>query len=746
MIDRPVARVCLGIALLLTAIGRPRDATAQPPQVAPATSGPTTVPAGAFDPSLAGAKYLDDRVPLDQRVDDLFARLTPTEKASLLHGPSEMEMGGLPRVGLRSFGTTDGPQGVRGVPATAFPCGLAMAATWDPAAVADVGAAIAEEALSTGSRMQLGPGLNVMRSPLGGRDFEYYGEDPFLAGQIAAGYVRGMQGRGVAACAKHFVGNEQERWRTTINVTIPERALREIYARPFEICCREAQPWAVMAAYNKFDGDYCCHSAHLLVDLLRDDWHWDGQVVSDWGAWHGTTKAVNGGSDIEMGGWTNAKRDAATVAAVAAGRIRQDRFDAAVRANLRLFFRVGAIALPSAPQPTGSINTPAHQAVAERVAEAATVLLKNDGGLLPLDAGRVRSVAVVGPAADWAFQTEDLRVSGGSGAVFPPHEVTPVEGIRRRLGTGVTVTTVPGYRYTRARTDADVTDVDLPAAVAAAKGADVAIVCVGTNHSYDRESLGWGTVPGADRPDLDPIGPAAELIAAVRAVNPRTVVVLSGTGPVSVEPWIDGVPAVLECWYPGMEGGTALARVLFGDVDPSGRLPCTFGRRLADWKCQTMGPTVFPGTGNNGAESYDDGIWVGYRWFDHAGIAPRFPFGFGLSYTTFRTSDLHVSTATDGGLSATVAVTNTGNRPGVDVAELYVSPPASPVERPVRELAGFARVALDPGQTRQVTIAVDRRSLAYWGEGGWVVTPGAYRVAVGASSRDLPVTASVDVR
>jgi beta-glucosidase len=739
-----VGLVPLVTLLLLVVLTVPRPATGADPQVAGTTTRDATEPT-AIDPALVSAKFRDARLPIEARIDDLLPRLTPVEKASLLHGIDDMRMGGIPRIGLSAFGTTDGPQGVRGPAATEFPSGIAMAASWDPQLVEHATTAMAEETLAAGSRMQLGPGVNIMRTPLGGRSFEYMGEDPVLAGEVAAGYVRGLQGRGVSACVKHFTGNEQERWRTTANVVMPERALREIYAKPFEICVRDGHPWAIMAAYNKLDGDYCCQSHHLLSDLLRADWHWDGQVVSDWGAWHDTTRAVNAGCDIEMGGFNKPSRDRAVAAMVEGGTIHRDAFDAAVRATLRLMFRVGAFD-PAAP--VGRINTPDHQATASDLAASAVVLLKNDGGALPLDPAKVRRVAVIGPAADWRFTGRTLQVSGGSGAVFPPYEVTALQGLRARLGPGVEVTYAAGYTYGWDRAHAVATPLDLPAAVAAARGADAAIVCVGTNHTYDRESLGWGDVPGADKPDLNLIGPATELVRAVAAANPRTVVVLTTGGPANVEDWIDAVPAVVEAWYPGMEGGNAITSVLVGDVNPSGRLPCTFGRKLDDWLCHTMGPTVFPGTGNKGTERYDDGIWVGYRHFDHAGIDPRFPFGFGLSYSTFTLGGLAVDTLPEGSYAARVAVPNSGPRDGSDVVELYVEPPPGPVERPVRELEGFAKVAVPAGATRVVAIPFTRASLAYWSDAdhGWAVPPGRYTVRAGHSSRDLMAGVPLDVR
>lgn len=732
-------RVWLGLGVCSAFISSMLQAD-EPSQIV--TSGATTAPATQVmvTEDVSHAPFRDQKLPLDQRVDDLFARLTPMEKAALLHGASSDTTLAIPRLGLLPIRMTDGPQGVRGPKATKFPSGIALAATWDIPLVEQMGSALGEETLGAGFNVILGPGLNIMRTPLGGRNFEYMGEDPVLSGKTAGAYIRGVQSAGASACPKHYTGNEQERWRTTMSIDMSERALREIYAKNFEIAFEEGKPWSMMAGYNKFRGEYCCHSSHLLVDLMRKDWKWDGLATSDWGAWHGTVPAVNGGCEIEMGGWTDTKRDEAVVKNVESGKIKKDMFDSAVKSNLRFLIRLGAVN----QLPKGSINTPEHQAVARRVAAESIVLLKNNDHLLPLDAAKINKIAVVGPAANYKFATNILEESGGSGAVFTPYEITPLQGIKNAVGKNAEIVYTAGFSYLPPATTVpslDIPENGITEATALAAQADVAIVCVGTNHRYDREAIGWGDVAGSDKPDLELIGPSVDLIKAVQKANPKTIVLLINGAPVSVEQWHEQVPAIVEAWYPGIEGGNAIADVLFGNINPSGKLPCTFGKKLTDWKCHTMTPEVFPGTGNNGKETYSDDIWVGYRHFDRDNIEPRFPFGFGLSYTTFTYGQLDITTNADDA-KITFTVTNTGQRAGSEVAQLYVSAPKSPVERPLRELKGFAKVHLKPGESQQVTLTVRKKDLAYWDEqaSGWSVVPGNYILLVGSHSRNLPLS------
>lgn len=696
------------------------------------------------DPALAGSKYLDPKAPVEERVNDLFSKLTPEEKAALIHGCSGMGYGAIPRIGLPEILMTDGPQGVRldKGSATAMPCGLAMAATWNPELAGRVGAVFGDECRALNRRVFLAPGVNIMRTPLGGRNFEYMGEDPVLAGRIAAACVRGVQSQGVAACVKHWNGNEQEHWRTTINVEMDERALREIYAPAFEIAVREGGAWSIMPSYNRFRGDYACASRHLNREILRGQFGFDGALVSDWGAWHDDKSCIEGGCTIEMPSGKNPGRDRKIAERVARGEINQADFDDAVRRNLRLLFRVGAFD----EWKPGTLNTPEHQRTAREAAAEAVVLLKNDGALLPFDPVGVRTIAVIGPNAD-QFQTmadgSNLHVRGGSGATRPPYEVTPLAALRQRFGDKVRYAPGIVFKPGPGNTIATVADpAAMDAAVGLAKSADIVLFFGGTHHGYDREAIGWGDVPNSDKPDLELPGPQAELIKRIAAANPKTVVVLVNGAPVSVEQWHDKIPAIVEAWYGGMEAGNAIIDILTGVVNPSGKLPCTFGRKLEDWPCHALGKESFPGTGNNGVVKYLDSIWVGYRAFDRDGTEPRFPFGFGLSYTTFKTGKPKLSAsrlAAGASIVVTATVKNTGRRAGAEVVQLYVAPCKPSVPRPPKELKGFQKVFLQPGEIKTLEFTVTPRDLSFWdaAANGWKAEPGSFEIQIGNSSRHI---------
>jgi len=696
------------------------------------------------DAALLGAKYLDSKSPLEDRVADLFAHLLPAEKVALIHGCGDMGYGNIPRIGLPEVLMTDGPQGVRleAGKATAFPCGLAMAATWNPSILEQAGAAIGEECRALNRRIFLAPAVNIMRTPLGGRNFEYMGEDPYLSGKSAAALIRGVQSQGIAACVKHWNLNEQEHWRHTINVECDERALREIYSPAFEAAAREGKVWAVMSAYNRFQGDFCTTSKHLNLDILDREFGFDGALISDWNAWHNDKLAIEGGCTIQMPSEQDAVRDSRIVAFIACGEISSSALDEAVRRNLRLLFRIGAFDAKSG----GSINTPAHQQISRQAATESIVLLKNGGNLLPLDNKKLKKIAIIGPNADQCQTMADgskLIARGGSGATRPPFETTPLAALKARFGEKIVY--APGMSFEKKLPSAD----PVAEAIAAAKSADTVIFFAGTDHDYDREFLGWGEMKGADKPGLELIGPQADLIQKIAAVNSNTIVVLVNGSPVSVEQWQAQVPAIVEAWYGGMEGGNAIADILFGDANPSGKLPCTFGKKLDDWLCHQLGAESFPGTGDNGVVKYLDGIWVGYRHFDEDGIEPRFPFGWGLSYTSFDYGKLVLSTSTmssDKTLTVSIPVTNTGKRAGAEVVELYVHEDKPALSRPPQELKGFAKLLLQPGETKKALFTIQRRDLSFWDDAShnWKATPGRFEVRIGASSRDIRAVAEFD--
>lgn len=695
------------------------------------------------DVSMAGAPYRNENLPIEQRVEDLYKRLTEEEKASLLHGCSGYEYGDNVRIGLNKFVMADAHLGVRlggDLRSTYFPCGMAMASTWNQELISQVGEVIASECKATNARMILGPAVNIVRTPLGSRSFEYFGEDPYLTGKIGAAFIKGCQSNGVATSLKHWLFNDQEWARTVIDVDAPERALREIYAKPFEIAVRDANPWTIMCAYNKVRGKWAGHQREKLNRILYDEWKWDGTMVSDWGAWHGDEGAVNGGCYLEMPSSKNADKDKTIVQKVRAGKINRAYFEEAVKRNIHLAMRVGAFTKPI----EGRLNAPEHQAIARQVAREGIVLLKNDSNILPLDPAKIKKIAVIGPNADQIhtmIDGADVHQRGGAAAGRPPYEKTPLAGVVEIFGKDK-VLYAPGFSFgtSKFKSFPDMPEMD---PVDAAKAADVVLFVGGTDHTYDRERAGWGVLNDSDKPDLNLKGDQVGLLNKVLQANPRTVVALVNGSQVQVEEWIDRVPALLELWYGGMDAGTAMAEVLSGKVNPSGKLPCTFGKRLLDWKSHSEGFLSYPGEfrkdKDNPYQYYSDGIWVGYRHFDKAGIEPRFPFGFGLSYTSF---SIEAAPSDSAAGKFSVKLTNTGQREGAETVQCYLSKPEGDgVAMPVRELIRFQKVNLKPGQSTVVSFELSNDDKRYWDEkkNSWQIMPGEYKVWVGHSSRNLPV-------
>ena len=692
------------------------------------------------DPPL----YLDPSQPREARVSDLLSRMTLEEKVSLVHGDSSFTTPAIPRLGIPRRWMSDGPHGVREEISpdswraanrtddysTWMPVGINLAATWDPDAAQAEGTAIGQEALKRGKQIMLGPAINIMRTPLNGRNYEYFGEDPYLAGRIAVGYIQGVQSQGVASCVKHFAANNQETQRTSVDVEMDDRTLYEIYLPAFKAAVQEGGAWAVMSAYNKFRGQYCSENDLLLNTILKGQWGFQGLVMSDWSAVHDTRGAATVGVDLEMG--TNKPFDQFYLAQPYLDGLEQAAYPMSVlndkvRRNLREMFAVGVFD----SRPAGAINTAEHQATARRVAEEGIVLLKNDKNALPLDAAQIKSIAVIGDdaAAHFAY-------GGQSAAIKTLYEITPLDGLLKRAGGQLDIMFSQGYKPpVGRRADAAQDPALLERAVRVASQADVAVVVAGLNHSYDSE--------GTDRPDLKlPYG-QDELIRRVAQANPRTIVVVMSGGPTEM-PWLAQIPAVVQAWYPGMEGGNALAAILFGDVDPSGKLPCTFPQRLADSPTEAL--ASYPG--RNGVERYTEGLLVGYRWFDTKNIAPLFPFGHGLSYTTFKYSGLRFVPGQGPGSPVTTAkfeVTNTGARAGDEVAQVYVHEAHPNLPRPEQELKGFRRLALQPGETQTVAIPLGREAFAYYApsQSGWVAQQDNFEVLVGSSSRDIRLKGTV---
>lgn len=662
--------------------------------------------------------FRDTSLPLEERVSALLSELTVDEKLSLCAGRNFWETKPVPRLGIRSFRLTDGPRGVafhsarkRG---TAFPSGIALGASWDPDLARRMGQAIGRETRAAGCQGVLGPAVNLCRTPLCGRTFEYLTEDPHLNARLAAPFVQGVQSEGVAACLKHFVANNQETNRMRHSSQVSQRALRELYLPVFEAGVRDGGAWSVMAAYNAVNGVAACENEELLWEVLRQEWGFDGFVVSDWFAVRRTSSAeacLRAGLSLEMPGRGSRYRLGALRAAHRQGRIEEAALDRALRGLLRVMFRTGHIDAPPVRR-RGPISSPEHQALSREAAEAGITLLRNQGGLLPLDPGRLGKLAVLGPSAR---RRHGWPLWGGSSGVWPPHEVTPLRGIAEALGDRVEL-------------------------VGSAVEADVAIVCVGQSHRPGLDS------EVRDRSRLELPESQVALILRTAAENPNTVVVVVAGSPITMD-WADSVASILVAWYPGMEGGRAVANVLTGAAEPAGRLPVTFPRRLGDSPAHRSARS-FPGDARE--VHYDEGVFVGYRHFDREGIEPLFPFGHGLSYTRFEYSDLELETSRWEGeatLGLAFTLSNTGERDGTEVVQLYVGDPECGVPRPPRELKAFEKRFLRAGESVRVELRLSVRDLAYFDEErmGWRAEAGEFEVAVGASSRDLRLRATFEL-
>jgi beta-glucosidase len=668
---------------------------------------------------------------VEQRVDSVLAKMTLEEKILLLSGGKDgFSTQPIPRLGIPRLKMADGPQGVRNYgKACAFPCGAALAATWDVALAERMGRALGLEGRARGVHIQLGPGVNICRVPVCGRNFEYLGEDPYLTGRIVASWVRGIQSEGVAATVKHFACNNQERKRGTVSVQVDERTLREIYLPGFEAAVRpeEGGAWAIMSAYNRVNGVYCCSSDFLQKQALKHDWGFPGVVMSDWGACH-ATDAIAKGMDLEMPKGTYCNL-ASLKKALQSGEVKQADIDGAVRRILRLTFAMGfADAGHEQKRAELPLDSKDSAQAALEVARSALVLLKNKANLLPLDRSKVKRVAVYGPNA-----VKTPYGGGGSGAVTPFHSVDFADGIRKAAGDGVKVTVVPWFVPDPDPTEKNVAPFD----PAPAKEADAVVICAGLNQHLEAEAKDRNFELPADQ---------QELIRAVAAVNPHTVVVLNAGAGVGMLGWIDGVDAVFHAWYLGQEGGTALGEALFGDINPSGHLCDTFDRRFED----NPAAANYPGSEPPGGDppfpvvSYKEGIFVGYRGYDKAGKAPLFPFGHGLSYTTFEMSNLRVGGVRERAI-VYVRVTNTGKRAGAEVVQIYVGQKKCSVERPLRELKGFAKVMLKPGESKTVEIPLVWRAFTFWSPTlkTWTVEPGVFTIEAAESARDIRLTDTI---
>ncbi len=707
--------------------------------------------------------YLDCSKPVEQRVEDALSRMTLEEKIAVIHAQSKFSSPGVRRLGIAELWATDGPHGIRpevkwdewsqaswtNDSCVAFPALTCLAATWNGDMSRLYGESIGEEARYRGKSILLGPGVNINRTPLNGRNFEYMGEDPYLASVMVVPYIKGVQSNGVAACVKHYALNNQECNRHTVNVVVDDRALHEIYLPAFEAAVKVGGTWSIMGSYNLYKNQHACHNQYLLNDILKRDWAFDGVVVSDWGGTHDTAEAIRNGLDLEFGTWTDGLSKGAGNAydnyhmarpyleMIKRGEIGTGELDDKVRRVLRLMFRTSM----DRNRPYGSLCSPEHYAAARKIGGEGIVLLKNEREVLPLDLSKIKTIAVIGENA-----VKMMTVGGGSSSLKAQHEISPLDGLRNALEGKADVVYARGYvGHTKGDYDGvstgqnlrdDRTAGELTAeAVEAARKADCVIFVGGLNKSGKQDC------EGTDRQQLElPYG-QNELIAALAKANPNLVVV-NVSGNAVAMPWAGDVPAIVQAWYLGSEAGNALADVLTGRVNPSGKLPMTFPKRLEDIGAHSAGqyPGVERGDGSHVADCrYDEGIYVGYRWLDKNKIDPLFAFGHGLSYTTFGYGKAKAVRDGDGSLTVTVPVTNTGSRDGSEVVQLYVSDLKSSLPRPVKELKGFRKVSLKPGETVEVVFSLDDRSLSYYDadKSAWVCEPGEFEALVGSSSADI---------
>jgi beta-glucosidase len=813
---------------------------------------------------------------MSERIGNILEELSLDEKVALLSGASQWQTYSVERLRVPAIKMTDGPNGARGStfaggPTSAcFPVPIALAATWNVEVMEKVGEALAEEAKTKGAHMLLAPTVNIHRSPVNGRNFECYSEDPYLASRMAVAFIRGVQGQGVGATVKHFVCNDSEFERQTISSEVDLRTMREIYLPPFEAAVKEGRVWGVMAAYNRVNGTYASENPFLLTDILRGEWGFDGVAISDWYGTRSTAEAANAGLDLEMPGPTS-WRGLRLSSAVKAGEASPEAIDEAVRRVLRTISRAGVVEGPEEQQER-AVDLPGHRTLARQAAGEGIVLLKNVNAILPLDAGLLEKVAIIGPNAKTA-----QIMGGGSSRVNPHYAISPYEGVVEKLGPDGQVSyeigctnhkrllpldtslvtpvegseaggflveyfnsdnlagkaihrsvarsaehvwlgkVVPGIESEAfsARFSGEFTPGDSGAhlfglsssgpsrlfvdgeqlidnwteqtqgdsfvgtgsseitataklaggethtltieyskqsagplggvrlghlppmpvdtmerAVTLAARSDVALVFVGLNNEWESE--------GFDRPHMDLVGDQDMLVEKVIAANPNSVVVLQTGSPVAM-PWLDKAAAVVQAWYPGQECGNAIADVLFGDTNPSGRLPQTFPRRLED------NPAYVNYPGESGSVRYGEGIFVGYRYYEKKKIGPLFPFGYGLSYTVFTYDDLQLSATEISGdetLTLSVQITNSGEREGQEVVQLYVRDVTASVSRPEKELKGYAKIKLKPGETRRVSLGIDKKSLAYWDESrqAWVAEAGRFEALVGSSSQGIRAT------
>ena len=709
--------------------------------------------------------YLDESRPLEERVEDALSRMTLEEKVKILHAQSKFSSAGVPRLGIPDLWTTDGPHGIRpevlwdewsqagwtNDSCVAFPALTCLAATWSEEMSALYGKSIGEEARYREKDVLLGPGVNIYRTPLNGRNFEYMGEDPYLASRMVVPYIQEVQKNGVAVCVKHFALNNQESLRHQYDAIIDDRTLNEIYLPAFKAAVQEGGAWSIMGAYNLYKGQHLCHNQYILNDILKKDWGFDGAVISDWGGCHDTDQAITNGLDLEFGTWTDGLTMGATngydayyladpyLERLRDGRASEEVLNEKARRVLRLNFRTAM----RKDKPNGSLCSPEHYDAARRIADEGIVLLKNNDNVLPISRKAGSRILVVGENA-----VKMMTVGGGSSSLKVQREVLPLDGIRAAAGEGVTVEFERGYvgdisgSYNGVVTGQDLSESRsaeelIEDACLKAKDADAVIFIGGLNKSShqdceDSDRFGLGLPYGQDA-----------VIEALAKVNPRLAVVIVSGNAVAM-PWVDNVNAIVEAWYCGSQSGTALADIIFGDVNPSGKLPVTFPVRLEDNGAHALGAYDPAST----EAHYSEGIFVGYRWAQKKDIKPLFAFGHGLSYTTFSYSEAEISRTTmseNGNVTVSVNVTNTGDREGKEIVQLYIGDDECSVERPVMELKAFRKVSIKPGETVRVSFPVNADMLKFYGNDGWTLEKGSFTAYVGAASDDIRTSVKFNV-
>lgn len=688
---------------------------------------------------------------VDQKVEKLFSQLTLEEKVSMIHGNTYFTTPAIPRLGIPALHLSDGPCGVReeNAPnswasanwtndATAyFPALTSLASTWNTDLATEFGNAYGEEAVARGKDIMLAPGINIHRTPLNGRNWEYMSEDPFLVSRMAVNYIKAAQSKGIAVCAKHYALNNQEQDRGTINVEASERALREIYLPAFEAAVKEGGVLSVMGSYNKFRGKFACQNPYLLQDILKGEWGFKGLVMSDWGATHNTMEAATNGLDLEMlpiDSLGNYYLGQPLLDSIKAGKLDAKVIDDKVKRILYVMVKLNIIG-KSEPDTTGMaarLGTPEHAKTALKIAEESVILLKNNQAL-PLNFKNIKTLAVIGDNA-----TRKHAHGGGSTTIKAKYEITPLEGLQTKLGNTVKISFAQGYNSSR---DLKATNQKLIAeAVKTAAVADAVLIFGGLNHEPGLDC------EGSDKPDIKlPYG-QDELIKAVIKANPNTVVVMIAGSPVEMGTWISDVKGLLYTSYIGMETGTALAETLAGDINPSGKLTYTIPYKLEDSPSYVLGE--YPG--KNGTEKYNDDIWVGYRYYDTKIVKPLFPFGFGLSYTTFSYGNYKVEQSPKSdSLICTVSfdIKNTGKVDGKEIAQVYVRDLESTLPRPLKELKGFAKVSLKAGESKMVQVILDKRAFQYYdpAKKQWVLEPGKFEILTGSSSDNILLKQQIEL-